>query len=77
MAAAYILVSVEAGKARSVLERLRALDGVLQAHTCWGQPDIFAYCEVDDDAKLAGVVLDVIHSMPGVRLTETHLVVGS
>jgi DNA-binding Lrp family transcriptional regulator len=75
LAAAYILVSVEAGKAREVLEKVRSLDGVRQAHACWGQPDIFAYFEVDDDKDLAEVVLGTIHQLPGVRSTETHLVV--
>lgn len=74
-AGAYILVSVEAGHAKDILETIRALDGVKQAHTCWGQPDIFAYCEVADDRHLAEVVLEKIHNLAGVRSTETHLVV--
>jgi DNA-binding Lrp family transcriptional regulator len=74
-AAAYILVSVEAGHAKETLEKVRSLDGVKQAHTCWGQPDIFAFCEFPDDKHLAEVVLDEIHNLPGVRSTETHLVV--
>jgi len=74
-AAAYILVSVEAGHAKDVLGTIRAMDGCRQAHTCWGQPDIFAFLEVPDDRHLAEVVLDQIHKLPGVRSTETHLVV--
>ncbi|HVE91887.1 MAG TPA: Lrp/AsnC ligand binding domain-containing protein [Actinomycetota bacterium] len=75
MAAAYILVSVDAGQAKDVLKRIRAMEGVRQAHACWGQPDIFAFCELSDDHQLADVVLGAIHNMPGVRSTETHLVV--
>lgn len=75
MAAAYILVSVEAGQARDVLRTIRSLDGVRQAHTCWGQPDIFAFFEVSEDKDLADAVLGTIHNLPGVRSTETHLVV--
>jgi DNA-binding Lrp family transcriptional regulator len=74
-AAAYILVSVEAGHAKDALETIRSIDGVKQAHTCWGQPDIFAFCEMSDDRELAEVVLEQIHGLPGVRSTETHLVV--
>ncbi len=74
-AAAYILVSVEAGHAKETLKKVRSLAGVKQAHTCWGQPDIFAFCEFPDDKHLAEVVLDQIHNLPGVRSTETHLVV--
>lgn len=75
MAAAYILVSVEAGRAKEVLEVVRNLQGVQQAHACWGQPDIFAFFQVSDDHELADVVLDSIHNLDGVRSTETHLVV--
>lgn len=75
MSAAYILVSVEAGRAKEVLATIRALEGVQQAHACWGQPDIFAFFEVGDDKDLAEVVLGRIHTLPGVRFTETHLVV--
>ena len=75
MAAAYILVSVQAGQAREVLDAIRAIEGVRQAHTCWGQPDIFAFFEVSDDKHLAEVVLEKIQNLPGVRTTETHLVV--
>lgn len=75
LAAAYILVSVDAGQARSVLDSIRAMDGVRDAHACWGQPDIIAFFEAADDHQLADVVLNTIHTMPGVRSTETHLVV--
>lgn len=75
MAAAYILVSVEAGRAKEVLETIRGLESVSQAHACWGQPDIFAFFELPDDKDLAEVVLGRIHTLPGVRSTETHLVV--
>ena len=75
MAAAYILVSVDAGKAGEVLESMRAMDGVRQAHACWGQPDIIAFVESSDDHELADVVLGRLHTLAGVRATETHLVV--
>jgi DNA-binding Lrp family transcriptional regulator len=75
VAAAYILVSVEAGRAKEILATIRALEGVRQAHACWGQPDIFAFLEVPEESTLADVVLERIHNLPGVRSTETHLVV--
>jgi DNA-binding Lrp family transcriptional regulator len=74
-AGAYILVSVDAGHAKGVLATIRSMPGVKQAHTCWGQPDIFAYCETSDDAELASLVLDQIQILDGVRSTESHLVV--
>jgi uncharacterized protein with GYD domain len=73
MVSAYVLVSVEAGKTGCGL-RTPTVAGVTQAHACWGQPDIFAYVEVDDDSAMADTVLMTIHAIPRVRTTETHLV---
>jgi DNA-binding Lrp family transcriptional regulator len=74
MVSAYVLVSVEAGKNHDVVAALRQVAGVRQAHTCWGQPDILAYIEVDDDSAMADTVLVTVQAIPGVRTTETHLV---
>jgi hypothetical protein len=44
----------------------RQVAGVTQAHACWGQPDIFAFVEVEDDSAMADTVLVTIHARPGV-----------
>lgn len=75
MVAAYVLVSVEPGKNQQVVSALRAIRGVKQAHSCWGKPDIFSFVEVTDEKALAETVLKTIQSLPGVRDTETHVVV--
>jgi DNA-binding Lrp family transcriptional regulator len=74
MASADVLVSVESSKSQDVGAALRQAAGVTQSHACWGQPDIFAYIEVDDHRAMADTVLVTIHAIPGVRTTETHLV---
>jgi len=75
MVAAYVLVSVEPGKNKPVVSALRGTQGVKQAHSCWGKPDIFAYVEVESDSALAETVLTQIQGIAGVRDTETHIVV--
>ena len=75
MVAAYIFVSVEPGKNAAVLGALRKAPSVQQAHICWGVPDIFAFVEVADDEALSDLVMKEIQSIPGIRGTETHLVV--
>jgi len=75
MVAAYVLVSVEPGKNAPVVTALRAMSAVKQAHSCWGKPDIFAFVEVESDRTLAQTVLTEIQNIPGVRDTETHIVV--
>jgi hypothetical protein len=62
------------GENQDVVAARRQVAGVTQAHACWGQPDTFAYIEVDDDRAMADTVLVTIHAIPGVRTTETHLV---
>lgn len=74
MVSAYVLVSVEAGKIKDVLSGLAATEGVKQAHACWGQPDIFTFVEAADEKALADKVLGTIQAVPGVRATETHIV---
>lgn len=75
MISAYVLVTVEPGKNEGVLSGLRQLPGVRQAHACWGQPDIFTFVEADDDQALADAVLQAIQGVPGIRSTETHIVI--
>jgi DNA-binding Lrp family transcriptional regulator len=75
MVSAYVLVSVEPGKNEEVVAALREIRGVKQAHACWGQPDIFAFVEVTDDTALSDTVLQAIQGIPGIRGTETHIVI--
>jgi DNA-binding Lrp family transcriptional regulator len=75
MVSAYVLVSVEPGKNQAVVSALRDVAGVTQAHACWGRPDIITFIEVDDEKTLADTVLTTMQAIPGVRETETHVVV--
>ncbi len=74
MIQAYVLVSVEPGKNPDVVSAMRSVQGVTRVHACWGQPDIFSFIEVVDEKTLAETVLNTIHRIPGVRGTETHIV---
>ena len=74
-AKAYILMKVKAGKVQDVLETLKALPGVEQAHACFGHPDIFGLVNASDDRALANLIMAKIHTIPGVEETDTHIVV--
>ena len=71
---AYILMKVKAGKSQEVLNTLKALPGVEQAHACFGQPDIFGLIHADDEKALAQIIMTSVHSIPGVEETDTHIV---
>ena len=71
---AYILIKVKAGKTQDVVKALKALPGVQQVHSCFGQPDVFSFIDVKDEKSLSDVVISKIHTIDGVEETDTHIV---
>ena len=71
---AYVLIKVKAGRSKQVLNTLRAMKGVEQVHSCFGQPDIFSFVSASDERGLAEMVLTKIHAIEGVEETDTHIV---
>jgi len=74
---AYILIKVKAGRTKDVLHSLNRITGVEQAHSCFGQPDIFLFISTNDERALSEVVISKIHSIEGVEETDTHIVAES
>ena len=71
---AYILIKVKAGRTKDVLQALKRLAGVEQAHSCFGRPDIILFISVADERALSDVVITKIHQVEGVEETDTHIV---
>jgi DNA-binding Lrp family transcriptional regulator len=71
---AYILIKVKAGKTKDVVQSLKRIPGVEQAHSCFGRPDIIVFISVQDERSLSDVVITKIHSVDGVEETDTHIV---
>ncbi len=72
---AYIVVNAKVGTARDIARAVAALPGVKMADACWGTGDVYAVVEFSAWNELNGVVMDKIHTMPGVIRTETHVAV--
>lgn len=72
---AYLVVTVNSGKAREVAHAIGGLPGVVMADACWGVGDVFAVVEFPNWNDLNGLVLDKVHHTPGVTHTETHVAV--
>jgi len=72
---AYVVITAEAGKAKDIAHAVTALEGVTMADACWGVGDVYSVCEFPNWADLNRLVLDRVHSMPGVIRTETHVAV--
>mgnify|MGYP003349665643 FL=1 len=71
---AYILIKVKAGKTKDVVQALKKITGVEQAHSCFGRPDIIVFISVADEQALSDVVITKIHQIEGVEETDTHIV---
>lgn len=71
---AYVLIKVKAGRTKEVLKTLKKIEGVEQAHPCFGQPDIFSFVSVADEKSLSDLVITKVHTIEGVEETDTHIV---
>jgi DNA-binding Lrp family transcriptional regulator len=76
-AKAYVLIETEAGKASTVVERLRLLPGVSEADAVTGPHDIIAVLTGREANDLARLVLVEIQGLDGVKGTLTCLVVST
>ncbi len=74
---AYVVITAEPGKAKDIAHAVTALQGVKMADACWGVGDVYSVCEFPNWNELNSLVLDKVHSMPGVIRTETHVAVES
>ena len=68
---AYILITTATGKENSVLDRIRDLPELTEAHQLFGQYDIIARMETEDYDRLCDVVLQKVRSVQGVMGSRT------
>ncbi len=72
---AYIMIKIRAGDVRSVIDHLRKIKGVVEAHMTFGPYDAVAVVEASDIANLGAVTALEIQPIPGVEQTLTCLAV--
>ncbi|HIH97279.1 MAG TPA: Lrp/AsnC family transcriptional regulator [Thermoplasmata archaeon] len=75
MISAYILVRISATDPGEVVEKLRRIEGVKQAHVTAGPTDSIAFIEGPDLDALTASVL-AIRAVEGVERTDTRLAVA-
>ena len=75
MTGAYLLVNTQSGKDRSVLEELKKIEGVSQAHICTGLHDIICYIEEADLKTMGEILISKVRSIDGVTKTVTCIAV--
>ncbi|MFW9932888.1 MAG: Lrp/AsnC family transcriptional regulator, partial [Candidatus Thorarchaeota archaeon] len=70
---AFILLTVEMASQREILNTIRALDEVSEAHLIFGAFDIIVKAEFGNNEELSVFVVDKIKSIPGVGDTQTNI----
>ena len=75
MVRAYILMTLEPGKAMDVVERLRGEPGVVQVDAITGEYDAVAQVQAEDVKGIGALIVDRIQSFSGVARTITCLAV--
>ena len=68
---AYVLITTATGKEGRILDQIRDLPELTEAHQLFGQYDILARLEADDYDKVCDVVLQKIRSISGVTGSRT------
>ena len=74
MPTAFVLINAELGKEENILEELRNIDEVKEAHFVYGVYDIITKVEADSMDKLKEIVTFKIRRLNDVRSTLTMTV---
>ncbi len=74
MPEAYVLVNTEVGSEDDVLEKLRKLGSVKEAHCVYGTYDIVAKVEADSMDKLKEITTWKVRKLDEVRDTLTMII---
>lgn len=72
---AFVLIKVEPGRLREVLDRLSGMQAVSEVHCITGPDDIIAVLDSDDARVISEVVIGGLHGVEGIQATDTRLVV--
>ena len=68
---AVILLTLEPLSERGVLDKVRALPGVIEAHFLYGPYDAFVKIEAKDSRALQNLVIEKIRNIEGISSTMT------
>ena len=73
MPKAFIMIDVTPGTEQKVQEAVARLAGVKMVHQVTGEHDMIAFIDAEPYEEFA-VILSTIRQLPGVRDTDSHLV---
>ncbi|RMF05802.1 Lrp/AsnC family transcriptional regulator [Candidatus Woesearchaeota archaeon] len=68
---AYVLISLGAVDEQEILQKLKEMEEVREAHVLFGEWDLIAKVEVGSSEELGEFMIEKIRKLPHVRLTST------
>ena len=71
MPTAYVFINTEIGSESNVLEELKKIEGVEEAHALWGVYDIIASIKADTINKLVSIITKQIENIEKVTAKLT------
>ena len=75
MPRAFVLLNVDLGSEEEVLQEIKTIDGVIEAHRVYGVYDTMVVVEMDSTEKLKEVVTWKIRRLSKVRSTLTMIAI--
>lgn len=72
---AFVLIKVEPGKIKEVVQAVKGMRAVSEAYCVTGPDDIIAVLDSDDARGISEVVIADLHDVEGIRGTDTRIVV--
>lgn len=71
---AVVLLTLETTVEQSVLNKLKKLDGILEAHFLYGPYDAYVKIEAENTQQLQDIVINKIRNIDGIKSTMTCFV---
>jgi len=71
---AYLFIELGSSDEDDVIEKLKEMDEIREAHIIFGEWDIIAKVEVNSPEDLTAFIIDKIRTMPEVKMTSTMIV---
>ena len=71
---AYLFIELGSSDEEDVVEKLKEMDEIKEAHILFGEWDIIAKVEVNSPEDLTTFIIDKIRSMKEVKMTSTMIV---
>ncbi|VAW07656.1 Transcriptional regulator, AsnC family [hydrothermal vent metagenome] len=71
MVSAYVLIQTDVGKASTVVDAIRIIDGVVSAQAVTGPYDVIVETQAEDVDSLGKLVVAKVQAVPGITRTLT------